>query len=333
MVWRRAVCLAAAACGCCRRSGRWCAVCCSARTREQDRARHADFGDGDDSLYTLSSYGYIGGLLAYYRITDGPLQPGLYRFRVLAGITDRAGNPLLPFSSDFTVAPLDPFTMENRDNDTFATATPLGPVSSAFSGSFTAGPATSTGSSTWGAVTADFNNDNNPDLAVTNNGTNTYFAGTGDDTAHGEPNFAIWNFGFYALNSSTSATYFVDLLWDTDPGLSTDTSLMGHAGSVLQPGATSQDSWNLGMGFIDTGVAVPGIYAPASMLFSPYVNGQYSFALNVHSLAGLSLGGLGMQVQVGSEVPEPATLALLGSGLLGLAAARRRRRGHGRREV
>jgi hypothetical protein len=47
-------------------------------------------------------------------------------------MTDRAGNPLLPFSRQFNVSPLDPFVIEGPSNDTFATATPLGTVGSDF---------------------------------------------------------------------------------------------------------------------------------------------------------------------------------------------------------
>ncbi len=162
--------------------------------------------------------------------------------------------------------------------------------------------------------------------AVTNDGLDTYFAGAGDDTANGQPSYAIWNFGWFVRNTSTSATYAIDLLWDTNPGAATDVSAMGHAMQLLSPGVTAQDSWNLGMGFIDTGVAIPGVYAPAAGLFSPYVGGQYSFALTATSGTGAPAGNIGMEVLVGDPVPEPATLVLLASGLAFVAFRQRRRR-------
>jgi hypothetical protein len=84
------------------------------------------FDTADDELYGLASYGYTSGLSASYRITDGPLQPGEYRFVASNGLSDRAANSLDPvFVRSFTVSPLIPYTTENRANDSQATATPL----------------------------------------------------------------------------------------------------------------------------------------------------------------------------------------------------------------
>ncbi len=140
------------------------------------------FDDSDDVLYALASYGYNGGLVASYRITDGPLQPGDYRFRVLSTMTDRAGNPLTPFETRFTFENLAPYTIEGRDNDTLATATPLATAESPFSGSFTNGPSLAAGASTWGDATDDLNADGKPDLVVSNNGASSLsvFLGNGD---------------------------------------------------------------------------------------------------------------------------------------------------------
>src|SRR5258708_8479113 len=76
------------------------------------------FDWADDVPYTVSSYGYSSGLSASYRILNGPLQAGLYRFRAATGLTDRAGNPLAStFVRTFTVADQAPFVVESRDND------------------------------------------------------------------------------------------------------------------------------------------------------------------------------------------------------------------------
>src|SRR5262249_51207151 len=84
------------------------------------------FGTPDDVRYTLAAPGYTAGTTVQYRITDGPLQPGRYRLTVSTALTDRAGNPLAsPFVRIFTAAALPGFTLENRNNDTPATATPL----------------------------------------------------------------------------------------------------------------------------------------------------------------------------------------------------------------
>jgi hypothetical protein len=162
---------------------------------------------------------------------------------------------------------------------------------------------------------------NNP--TVTNDGTDTFFAGAGDDSANGQPAYGQWNFNFYAHNDSTFATYTLRVLFDTNAGTDTDVSQFGYVSFVLAPGQTIQDSWNLGMGFIDAGAPVAGIYAPAAGLFSPTATGQYGFAVTGIDAQG-GIQGIGAFVEVASA-PEPASLALLGMGVLGLGARFRRR--------
>ncbi len=160
---------------------------------------------------------------------------------------------------------------------------------------------------------------------VGDNGIDTYTAVTGDDTANGQPAYGRWNFDWYVRNTTGSAVS-VELLWDTDPNFGTDTSQMGFIRSIVAAGGLVQDSWNLGMGFIDTGIATLG-YSPAAGLFSPYVDGNYSFRLSILSDTQ-SAGGIGMQVNVGDPrpVPEPASFLLMGGGLLaGIRRFRRRR--------
>ena len=109
------------------------------------RAGGADgqFGTADDRVYHVVSCGYTSGTNARYRVADGPLPPGAYRFTATAGLTDRAGAPLTPYVRAFTLTALTPYVLESSSNDSFATATPLGPAGIGFSGTFTAGPAVS----------------------------------------------------------------------------------------------------------------------------------------------------------------------------------------------
>src|SRR5438093_7149662 len=84
------------------------------------------FGNGDDQLYHLSSEGYASGLSASYRVTDGPLQPGAYRFTAGTGLTDRGGNALAAdFVRNFSVTGVPGFITESRGNDQPGTATTL----------------------------------------------------------------------------------------------------------------------------------------------------------------------------------------------------------------
>ena len=95
------------------------------------------FGTADDVSYPVAAPGYAGGATVSYALASGPLQPGSYRL-TLSNLADRAGNALPTFTRLFGVAATPGYTIENRSNDTSATATPLTLVESP-TGLFSAG--------------------------------------------------------------------------------------------------------------------------------------------------------------------------------------------------
>lgn len=84
------------------------------------------FDTPDDVLYDIASSGYASGLQQMVGVTDGPLQPGSYRFTARAAIKNRFG---VGFASDyerfFSVTNDNVFVMEGRNNTTRDRATPL----------------------------------------------------------------------------------------------------------------------------------------------------------------------------------------------------------------
>ncbi|HWQ84678.1 MAG TPA: LamG-like jellyroll fold domain-containing protein, partial [Anaerolineales bacterium] len=84
------------------------------------------FDTPDDGLYHVSHANYSSGLSLSFTVSDGPLQPGNYRFMVTGSLRDLFGNPMtVPFTHYFTIDDLPGYALENRNNGSTTSATPL----------------------------------------------------------------------------------------------------------------------------------------------------------------------------------------------------------------